>query len=304
MFRDLNQEYEIRPPNGEKAREWATALSAAGLDHHVRHVRGSVFIMVHSDDRVAATEEIAAYEADNFDWPPAGLEQEEALQGEHSTWAHVWCATALLAIYAWLGPFDPAAPALVAGAADADAILHGEWWRTITALTLHSGPVHLLGNMLSLFLLGGLVCRAFGGGVGILLLLATGVLGNTATAFVTGPGHLSVGASTGCFGALGSLAAHRAVAHRIRFGGGFRIRLRNRTWIPIAAGLALLGMVGSGPQSDLVAHLFGFLAGILLTLPLCRLDTHRLPDWTQMGLQMVCLLLVLLAWKAAFYTAM
>jgi hypothetical protein len=34
--------------------------------------------------------------------------------------------------------------------------------------------------------------------------------------------------------------------------------------VPLAAGLALLGMLGSDPRSDLGAHFFGFLAGAVL----------------------------------------
>ena len=39
---------------------------------------------------------------------------------------------------------------------------------------------------------------------------------------------------------------------------------RRGAWIPLAAGLALLGMLGSDPQADLGAHLWGFLVGVVL----------------------------------------
>src|SRR5262249_55189845 len=37
---------------------------------------------------------------------------------------------------------------------------------------------------------------------------------------------------------------------------------RRGAWVPLAAGLALLGMLGSDPHADLGAHLWGFLVGI------------------------------------------
>jgi hypothetical protein len=33
--------------------------------------------------------------------------------------------------------------------------------------------------------------------------------------------------------------------------------------VPLAAGLALLGFLGTGERADLLAHLFGFLAGVV-----------------------------------------
>ena len=70
-------------------------------------------------------------------------------------------------------------------------------------------------------------------------------------------GNLSVGASTAVFGAVGVLAALRAVMER-------RLDPR-RTLIPVAAGLGLLSMLGTaGENTDLWAHLSGFAAGLTL----------------------------------------
>ena len=105
-----------------------------------------------------------------------------------------------------------------AGQADAERILSGAWWRVITALTLHAHWGHLFGNAVAMLVFGGAVCRWLGGGVGIGLIFATGVLGNLATAIYHGDAHFSVGASTATFGALEFWGAYRCV------GTGWRIR--------------------------------------------------------------------------------
>jgi membrane associated rhomboid family serine protease len=299
MHRDLNQEYDIHPPSPEKAREWMTVLSAAGMEYRVSRFMREWTIHVASGERVAVTEEIAAYEAANLGWPPATTHEEEFPE-EHRTWAPGLAAVIPLVWYLWLGPYSANSPAMVAGANLSQGVMAGEWWRVITALTLHSGIVHLAGNLLCLVLAGTVVCRAFGGGVGLLAILASGAIGNLATVILFPSVVPSVGASTACFGAIGCLCAHRAVLHWRRYRRFFSIW--NRTWVPIAAGLALLGMLGTGPNSDVAAHALGFLAGVLITIPLARIDTHRLPEWSQMGMQMIALLAILVAWQFAFFS--
>ena len=48
------------------------------------------------------------------------------------------CFLELLAFFAVTGPRAAGADWFAAGASDAERVLHGEWWRTITALTLHA----------------------------------------------------------------------------------------------------------------------------------------------------------------------
>ena len=135
--------------------------------------------------------------------------------------------------------------------------MDGQWWRLVTALTLHSGLVHLAGNLA----LGGIVviflCRELGSGLSWSLLLGTGIMGNLANAIAQSPDHRSVGASTAVFGAVGIFTAISMIQHRRH--------LLKRWLVPVAAGLALLALLGSeGKQTDLGAHLFGFAFGFLL----------------------------------------
>ncbi len=145
------------------------------------------------------------------------------------------------------------------GSARAELILAGEWWRCVTALCLHSDWGHVLANACAGLYFMGAVCRSLGHGHGLALILGAGALGNACNAIVHAGFHDSVGASTSVFGAIGILAG-LAVARR--HGAGVRGR---RVFIPLAAGLGLLAMLGTGGERvDLWAHFFGLLAGAVL----------------------------------------
>ncbi len=144
---------------------------------------------------------------------------------------------------------------LAVGSAEASAILDGQWWRLITALTLHADGPHVVGNAV----IGGafivLACRVLGNGLAWLLVVFSGVAGNFFNALVLGPPHNSIGFSTAVFGAAGVLSGVRMAEGR---GNRFR-----RAIIPVGAGLGILAILGAGGKNtDLGAHLFGIAAGL------------------------------------------
>ncbi len=145
------------------------------------------------------------------------------------------------------------------GNAHAGKIMDGQWWRLATALTLHADWQHLLGNLL----IGGIfvsrLCRDLRSGPAWFLILTAGILGNLCNAWLQDPGHRAVGASTAIFGAVGILATISMVRYR------HNLRPRRRWTLPVAAALGLLAMLGAGGENtDLGAHLFGFLFGLPL----------------------------------------
>jgi membrane associated rhomboid family serine protease len=146
-----------------------------------------------------------------------------------------------------------------AGMAKAGLIRQGEWWRIITALSLHAGVLHLAGNVALGGLFGVLASQRFGYGLAWCGILLAGALGNAINAVVQAATHASVGASTAVFGALGILAAHtwRTEASR-------RERAIHR-WAPMVSGVLLLSFLGmAGERTDVVAHVAGFGSGALL----------------------------------------
>jgi membrane associated rhomboid family serine protease len=142
--------------------------------------------------------------------------------------------------------------------ASAGAISSGEIHRAVTALMIHADAAHLAGNMLGITVFGAAVTAEMGWGVGWLMILSAGVAGNLLNAAMYQSGHLSIGASTSVFGAVGILVGFQVVR---------RSRSRGRrlaVWAPLAGGLALLGFIGSGENVDIAAHFFGFVSGIAM----------------------------------------
>ena len=162
------------------------------------------------------------------------------------------------------------------------------------SVTLHSGPTHLVGNVLCLLLFGYAVCDTFGGGLAWVLILASGIVGNALAGLAHGAGHTSIGASTACFGALGILSASQSVRNLREH--GFSLSIWSRAWLPLGAGLALLTLLGTGPRSDLLAHLFGFLSGLVLCLPFV-IGMPALSPGAQRALQLIALVTVMIAWR-------
>lgn len=243
-------------------------------------------------DLEKAIHELQLFVAENRDWPPVPPTE----SGFDNAWLNA-CLLAALALFHNITrlPNAPLQPEdwLHAGNAHVAAIRSGQWWRLATALTLHSGTLHLASNIL----IGGIfvirLCREVGSGLGWFLLLSVGMAGNYLNSLIQPGYHQSVGASTAIFGAIGILAALNARRHRLRL---------IRKWsLPLAAGLALLALLGTGEhRTDLLAHLFGFSCGLLsgwFIAPLPHAGP-RLNRW--LGLQAA--LIIVLAWLLALQT--
>ncbi len=143
------------------------------------------------------------------------------------------------------------------GISHAGSVLDGQWWRTVTALTLHSDLGHLLSNCLFGAVFGFLAGQMLGGGVAWLLILFGGALGNFTNAMMRDEAHRSLGASTAVFAALGI-----AVAYALRPSLNVSQNAMQR-WSPLIAGVLLLSFLGVGDErTDVGAHVMGFLSGL------------------------------------------
>jgi rhomboid protease GluP len=245
----------------QRARLWALVLEARYLPCRIEPDGKGWQLLVPACHLVAAREELRLFEEENRNWPPP---EPPALPLVENTLANL-AVLILLATFHNLTQLDISlfghhpVDWVELGNAHAAKILDGQWWRLVTALTLHADWLHLISNLT----LGGLfivfLCRELGSGLGWSLLLSSGILGNLANACLQSPDHRSVGASTVVFGAVGILAAQSLLRYR---------RHRQRRWpLPAAAALALLALLGTeGKNTDLGAHLFGFLFGMGLGL--------------------------------------
>jgi rhomboid protease GluP len=246
----------------KRAEEWALVLVAEGMHPRIRRHPGGFGLRVPSHEAARASRALESYEAENrTEAQPSKQEEEEEARGEAHWLAGLTVATAPVAFLRVTGPRNPAVDWFASGSAHSERILAGELERAVTALCLHADLGHALGNAIFGTLFFSAVFRGFGVGLGAALILAAGGAGNLANALLQAPHHISVGASTAVFGAVGLLCG-RAAAQRLR-----RARAGLGAWVPLAAGVGLIAMLGTGQRSDLWAHLLGFAAGGFLGIP-------------------------------------
>ncbi len=270
-------------------------MEACRFEHRIELEGDDWIISVPTEVHALALRDITALELEGdllaeFDATPMALTVSER---SLSSW---WVAAFLCAFFIWLGPYDGGSEVLPFAASDAEALKGGDWWRPITALTVHSDAVHLAGNLVCIVTLGAVACECFGPGLAWIVILGAGILGNVMACLLQGDFYTSVGASTSGFAALGAIAAHRTLQ---RWMSTSRIAaVWKQTVLPLAAGTAMVGLLGTGERSDLAAHSFGFLMGAILAILFRRIP--MLTPWQDRVLQMLALVTVMVAWRQAF----
>jgi membrane associated rhomboid family serine protease len=230
-------------------RDWAVVLQAAGVPCRIARGGYGWALIVARGDEAAAHAALAAYDAE------ASVDEDVVEYGP--TFAGLVLVVGLVAGCLATGFGTSPGRLFTAGEGSAARILSGEPWRAVTALMLHADVTHLLGNVVAMGILATAVCRLLGPGLGAGLIVLAGTVGNLLNAILRGAPHVAIGASTAVFGAVGILAGLAIVRARSS---------RRRPWVPFAAGLALLALLGTGEHTDLAAHFFGFQTGLGLGL--------------------------------------
>jgi len=278
-------------PERHRADEWAMVLAAGGIPHWLRPRLDGWAVVVAARDADAAREALDAYDLENIT-DTAGASGDPAPPVRGATALGIAVGLLLIGFFVVTGARANRSAWFERGGADAERIVAGEWWRTVTALTLHADAPHVVGNAAASVLLVGAACHQFGPGVGLWLVLLAGTGGNALTAVAYGTHHDSVGASTAMFGAIGILAATRVMSR-----GQYPVA-RER-WMIVAASLALLALLGASPDADLLAHLFGLLLGGALGVAASPVLRWRLRPPTQWALDVAVLTFVVGAWRRA-----
>jgi membrane associated rhomboid family serine protease len=233
-------------------REFSLVLEAKGIEHEVRE-NGDAWVLAVAPPSVhRAYEEISRYSAERS-VPRSAPTSIEPFAGA-GIGALGYIVVLLLTAYcAGAGLFG--ADWLSQGALDSGAAR--EWWRAVTALTLHLDQEHLLGNLLFGVFAGMAAGRLLGPGVAWASILGAGALANYVETLIAPVTHRAVGASTAVFAALGLLAG---LAWRQR------LTLRERRWYrwaPLIAGICLLTLLGAGnAHVDVLGHALGFVFGV------------------------------------------
>ncbi len=278
----------------KKAHEYGLALLARGIPYWLFEDEGRVCLLVAAEQAESARKEMMLYRRESKTWPPRPFMPDWK---KDSFLPAVFYGLILSSFYT-ASQWQPELREL--GILSARRLIEaGEWWRPITALTLHANAGHLLGNLFFGCYFGYFLTRYLGGGLGWFLVLLSGMLGNAANAWFYYPhDHRSLGASTAVLGAVGLLTGFPWGKAR-----GFRSFWEARKTLipPLAGGLLLLVFLGvSRPPVDVFAHLWGFLAGLLtgfITGKIKRLDDLS-PAW-QGFLMAASLLLIAAAWQAS-----
>ncbi len=141
------------------------------------------------------------------------------------------------------------------GALNAPAVVHdGQYWRLLTVMVLHAGIIHWAFNSYALYIFGPTLETLLGRVRFLALYVGCGFAAAGASLMISHT-RLGVGASGAIFGMLGALVAF---FYRRRDAGG-RGALQNLLLV-----LALNLFLGTRtPNVDNVAHIAGFLAGLL-----------------------------------------
>jgi len=275
----------------EEAETYALVLTSSGIAHQTRKGPLGWELIVEAETFESAFEAIRQYLLENRQ--PVPVPEQPAAVFERN-FSGVWVALGLLACHLTVVLHLDRDAVVKTFGASASQILSGEYYRTVTALMLHGDALHLVSNMFGIAIFGTAVCTVTGLGVGWIMILLSGLIGNFCNALLYQTDHLSIGASTAIFGAIGILGAYQFL-RRFRQPGQ-----RLKAYLPLGAGLALLGFLGAGARADLMAHLFGFVVGILAGGIYGKSVKQPLEQSTQRSFLAVALLITLFAWLKAF----
>jgi len=180
-----------------------------------------------------------------------------------------------------------------AGVMDSTAVARGQWWRLFTAVWLHADVSHLASNATFGFVLLGLAMGQYGTGPALLAAYFAGAVGNLAGWIVASGPHRSLGASGMVMGSLGLLAVQsfplwRKTPHARKF-----------ILTGLCGGVLLFVLLGLGPETDIVAHVGGFVGGLVLGGVMALLDKVLKRPGINLACGLIFLLLTVLPWWLA-----
>jgi len=290
MINDMRVVFESR--NRRACSDRALVLASLQIPYEMVEDIAGCALIVPAEFSAQAMDELRLYDQENPPRRPRKVRtfaHQNALPG-------VIAYIILISAVAWLAGLSYFGQDwLGAGRIDGALIRAGEWWRTVTALTLHAGLRHLIGNIVFGAFFGLFAGRLLGPGIAWLAIVLAGASGNALNTLLLESSHRSIGASTAVFAALGLLA-----------GFVWRAKLMSQErWPyrvgPIVGGFALLMYTGTGDaNTDIGAHLMGFLCGMaggmLLTLVRDQLTQRR---WQIAG-AVSAFGIVVAAWLTAF----
>ena len=282
------EETLIAARSKREAMDFGLVLASQGLVSTVTRIEDQWGVMVAEDDYDRSVETLRIWKNENLGWK--WLNPLPTAAGKFFHWGSLAWALATVAIYFW-----SAAPGIKeAGMMDSQMVAAGQWWRLFTAVTLHADLPHLLSNITSGLILLGLAMARYGTGIALLIAFLSGVGGNVAGFLLYPDAHRGLGASGMVMGALGLLAIASPVDGWDRqVGIGLIMR-------GIVATFLMLVLIGFSPRSDVVAHVGGYVGGVVFGLVMMHLSAKALKDSiTSLAAAAVLFLTVIITWWLA-----
>lgn len=231
-------------------RDESLVLLSQGIPHRIeRSELGPFQIFVENDKRRQAAFQLRIYHRENpphKEAPPLPL-----TASLHPIWVLAVPVTCtLLQFSGFIKQME------YAGIADADKILHGEWWRTVTAMTLHGDSHHLAGNLVSGYIVLNLLHYRIPLAKLAPFIACGAAIANFAVAFTVKENFKSLGFSSFVFATIGCLAVIE-----------FRLMPREsrgmlRRFAPLCGATSLAVFLGLGEHADILGHLYGFIIGL------------------------------------------
>ena len=244
---------EIRISEGgyKQIRDESLVLLSQGISHRLEHSPDGPFqIFVELDDQKRARFQIRLYHREN---PPREVNAPLPLKASLQP---IWVLLVPAAVT--LVQFSGIIPGIESeGLSDADKVMNGQWWRCITALTLHGDSRHLGGNLLTGYLVLSMMSYRISLAKVVPFLAVSSALANFCVAATVHTDFRSLGFSTFVFAAIGALSVME-----------FRLMPKEshgllRRFAPLCGAASLATFVGIGEHADILAHLYGFIAGLL-----------------------------------------
>jgi rhomboid protease GluP len=289
MNEDLRVVFESR--NRQSCADRALVLASLQIPHQLIDDGGSCAIIVPAQFSAKAASQLQLYDEENPPVQPKPVRKivyQDAVPGLIG-YVLVVCMVAGMAGYSFFQTNW-----FVAGRVDGELIRNGEVWRLFTALTLHSGLKHLLSNIVFGVFFGLFAGRLLGSGVAWLSIVLAAASGNALNTLFLDASHRSIGASTAVFAALGLVAGY------VWFGKLMSQERWSNRYGPIVGGLALLMYTGTGGENtDIGAHLLGFVSGFAAGLVLIRLGDLPKDAQTQFIAGSIAFGLIFFSWAIA-----
>lgn len=136
-------------------------------------------------------------------------------------------------------------------------IAEGQWWRVITPIFLHANFPHVLFNSFSLFLFAPALEEILGKPRFLLGYLGAGIIANIATYYFEPMNYIYLGSSGSIFGLFG-------IYIYLVF---FRKEFIDSTNAKVITTILVISFIMTfiQPNIDILGHVFGFIAGFLLS---------------------------------------